>query len=268
MSETRRGDHTIHYEVFGNGPRVLFFNGSGATIETTRLLLDVLAQRFTVAVHDQRGLGKSGCPQGPYTMADYANDGRAVLDALEWTSCRVVGISFGGMVAQEFSVTWPHMVERLVLMCTSAGGALGSSYPLHTLAELDADERAARSLQLMDTRFTAEWLAAHPTDQALVADAARRSALPKSAEQLRGERQQLLARSYHDVSSRLARITSPTLVACGRFDGIAPPANSVAIAAEIPNAQLKTYEGGHMFMVQDRSAFPDMFAFLLGAEES
>jgi pimeloyl-ACP methyl ester carboxylesterase len=268
MPETRSGDHTIYYEVFGDGPRVLFLNGSGATIESTRLLLDVLAKKFTVAVHDQRGLGKSGCPQGPYTMADYANDGRAVLDALNWTTCRVVGISFGGMVAQEFAVTWPHMVERLVLMCTSAGGPLGSSYPLHTLADLDAAERATRSLQLMDTRFTSEWLAVHPADQALVADAVRRATVPKTAEQLRGEREQLLARSFHDVSSRLGRITAPTFVACGQFDGIAPAHNSVAIAAEIPNAELHTYEGGHMFMVQDRSAFPDIFTFLLADKSS
>ncbi len=268
MSEARCGDHTIYYEVFGEGPRLLFFNGSGATIESTRLLLNVLAQHFTVAVHDQRGLGKSSCPQGPYTMADYATDGRAVLDAVGWSSCRVVGISFGGMVAQEFAVTWPHKVERLVLMCTSAGGPLGSSYPLHTLADLDADERASRSMQLMDSRFNAEWLAAHPSDRALVTDAARRAALPKSAEQVRGEREQLLARSFHDVSDRLSRIYSPTLVACGRFDGIAPPENSARIAETIPHAQLKTYEGGHMFMVQDHAAFPDMFAFLLSDAET
>lgn len=201
-------------------------------------------------------------------MADYAHDAHAVLDAVGWTTCAVVGVSFGGMVAQEFAVTWPSTVERLALLCTSAGGRLGSSYPLHTLVDLDPTERAATSLTLMDSRFTSDWLAEHPADSALVTDSARRASLPKSDEQLRGEREQLLARAGHDVSDRLSVISAPVLVACGKFDGIAPPANSEAIASEIPNARVKTYEGGHMFMVQDRTALPDVFNFLAGSDVS
>lgn len=265
MPSTRNGDHTIYYEVIGDGPRVLFFNGSGATIDSTRPLLDVFARRFTVAVHDQRGLGKSARPDGPYAMSDYAADGRAVLDALGWNTCAVVGISFGGMVALEFAVTWPELVERMAVMCTSAGGRLGSSYPLHTLAELGPSERAQKSVSLMDTRFVGEWLAEHPSDAALVADAAKRAMLPKSDDDVRGEREQLLARAGHDVSDRLHKVSAPVFVASGRFDGIAPIANSEAIASELPHAELRVYEGGHMFMVQDRAAFPDLITFLSGA---
>jgi len=93
--------------------------------------------------------------------------------------------------------------------------------------------------------------------------AARRAhAAERSAEQVRGEREQLLARSRHDVTDRLGRITSPTLVAAGRYDGIAPPANSEAIAARIPGADLRMYEGGHVFITQDRAALPEIMDFL------
>src|SRR5262249_44059530 len=143
---------------------LLFLNGSGSTIETSRILIDVFTPRFDVVVHDQRGLGKTEIPPEPYSMADYAADALAVLDDVGLQRCRVVGVSFGGMVAQELAVTAPTRVERLALMCTSPGGVGGASYPLHELFDLDAGARAESHTQLMDTRFAEAWLAAHPSD--------------------------------------------------------------------------------------------------------
>ncbi len=246
----------------GGAHRLLFFNGSGATLATTGILIKPFTARFDVVAFDQRGMGQTSIPRGPYTMADYAADAAALLDHLGWDSCRVVGVSFGGMVAQEFAVTFPERVERLALSCTSPGGALGASYPLHELSVLDDATRAARLVEIIDTRFTPEWLAAHP-DQRTLADfvAARRDG-DKSAEVTRGEAEQLGARRGHDVGDRLRRISCPTLVAAGRYDGIAPVANSEAIAARVPAAELRVYEGGHMFFVQDPTAMPEILDFL------
>jgi pimeloyl-ACP methyl ester carboxylesterase len=195
-------------------------------------------------------------------MADYAADAAALLDHVGWERCRLVGISFGGMVAQELAVTWPERVERLALLCTSPGGAGGASYPLHQLGDLDPDERAARQPLLLDTRFTPEWLATHPNDAGLAQMMAARATAEKSDEQRRGELEQLGARRYHDVFDRLGRISCPTLVASGRYDGIAPLPNGEAIAAGIPGAELRVYEGGHAFFAQDRKAFPEVVDFL------
>ena len=170
----------IYVERRGEGPPLLFLNGSGQTLATVAPLVDVLAGRFDVLAHDQRGLGRTSVPPGLYTMAQYAADAAAVLDAAGWSSCRVLGISFGGMVAQELAVTWPDRVERLVLACTSPGGAGASSYPLHELADLPDDERAARMVAVTDTRFTPEWLASHPADRAVVDMLTRRRAAPPS----------------------------------------------------------------------------------------
>ena len=77
-----------------------------------------------------------------------AADGAALLDHLGWESVRVFGISFGGMVAQEFAVTWPERVTRLALMCTSPGGAGGSSFPLHTIEAMEPAEQERLRLHL------------------------------------------------------------------------------------------------------------------------
>jgi 3-oxoadipate enol-lactonase len=261
-----RGDLDIYYETVGTGPRLLLFNGSGATIASARLLIDFLAASFTVLVHDQRGLGRTGLPSDgrPFTMADYAADGAALLDHLDWPSALVFGISFGGMVAQEFAVTWPERVERMALLCTSPGGAGGSSYPLHKLDSLGDDERAEVSLRNLDTRFSADWLSTHPGDLALVKQAAEREATPATAAERRGARMQLEARSGHDVWSRLDRITCPTFIACGRYDGLAPPGNSEAIASRIAASTFREYEGGHLFVIQDPLAPAEIVAFLRG----
>lgn len=254
----------VYYERRGSGPRTLFVNGSGSTLEEAALIVDVLAGGCEVLAHDQRGLGRTSIPPGPYSMADYAADAIALLDHVGWDRARVVGISFGGMVAQEVAVTVPERVERLALLCTSPGGPDRASYPLHELADLPPDEAAATGLALLDTRFTPEWLASHPSDQALVEMVASRRAGSDDPEVARGKGEQLGARAGHDVCDRLDRITCPTLVAGGRYDGIAPPANSEAIAARIPGADLRFYEGGHAFLAQDPAAFPDVLDFLTG----
>jgi 3-oxoadipate enol-lactonase len=258
-----QSDVSTYYEFFGEGRRVLFFNGSGATLETSSLLIAALSAHCEVLAHDQRGLGRTTVPPGPYNMAQYARDGAALLDHVGWDRCAVVGISFGGMVAQEFAVTWPERVEKLVLMCTSAGGDAGSSYPLHELGNLPTDERAQKITELTDTRFTPEWLASHPRDARMVSMRAEQAAVPKSEEVLRGERLQLQARIGHDVADRLHLVTAPTLVTAGRFDGIAPVANSQEIVSRIPSAELRIYEGGHLFTAQDPNALADISEFLI-----
>lgn len=264
MPVTHLNGIDVYHERWGEGPPLLFLNGSGATLDGMRMLLDGFAPDFDLLVHDQRGLGRTEIPPGPYTMADYAADAIALLDHVGWERARVIGVSFGGMVAQELAVTVPERVERLALLCTSPGGAM-PSYPLHELAGLAPAERRETYLPLVDTRFTEEWLADpdHGTDRFL-ADLLSPVGPEKSDEVIRGEREQLAARRHHDVVDRLGRITCPTLVAAGRYDGIAPLPNSEAIAAAVPGAELRVYEGGHAFFVQDQRALPDILGFLGG----
>jgi 3-oxoadipate enol-lactonase len=254
----------IYYERSGEGPPLLFFNGSFSTIEAMRPLVGVYASRFDLAVHDQRGLGRTAIPPGPYSMADYAADGIALIDHLGWETCRVIGVSFGGMVAQEFAATVPDRVDRLALLCTSPGGFGGSSYPMHELRAMSAEERAKVSVTIMDTRFTEKWLDEHPTDRAFVQGIAQRVGVEDGTDAARGEVEQAEARRHHDVWDRLGSITCPTFVGAGRYDGIAPLSNSENIASRIPGAELHVYEGGHGFFGQDPAALPEILDFLAG----
>jgi 3-oxoadipate enol-lactonase len=248
----------LFYQVTGSGPRLLFCNGSGSTLEDSSLLVGLFASRGQVLSYDYRGLGRSGPLTGGYTMSDCAADARRVLDAVGWETARVVGISFGGMVALELAVSAPQRIERLALLCTSAGGRGGSSYPLHELEAMDVDERITVRRRLMDTRFDESWLASHPGDRRLVEMMEARQPGRGS-----GFTEQLEARRHHDTWDRLEAIACPTFIGCGRFDGIAPVRNSEALASRVSGAELHVYQGGHAFLAQDPQSVTDVVAFLV-----
>jgi len=246
----------------------LFFSSTAPAprLASAQLLIDPFRQRCDTLAHDQRGLGRTAVPPGPYAMADYAADAAALLDHVGWSRCAVVGVSFGGMVAQELAVTWPPNASSAWRWCARRRAApTRRRTPLHTLASLDAAERAAVAPLLLDTRFTPDWLASHASDRMLADMMARRSTEVQDPEQARGAAEQLQARAAHDVRDRLHRITCPTLIAAGRYDGIAPVANSEAILVHVPHAKLNVYEGGHAFFAQDPAAIPDVLDFLTEA---
>jgi 3-oxoadipate enol-lactonase len=251
----------LYYELAGAGERLLFISGTGADLRRSPRLTDGPGfEAFELLQYDQRGLGQSAVPPGPYSMAAYADDAAALLDAVGWEACLVLGVSFGGMVAQELAIRHPSRVRRLVLACTSAGGAGGASYPLHELVGLDASEAVDMRLQLLDTRWDAAWRADNPEMVAMMAEGLQLGGQDGGPGQ--GPLLQLEARRHHDTSVRLGRIACPTLVCGGRYDGLAPPPNSEYLAAHIPGAELALFDGGHIFFLQDPAALPAMLDFL------
>ena len=256
MPHATSGDVELWYERAGEGPPLLFVSGTGSDLRLKPNVFDgPLPKRFDVVAYDHRGQGRSSGPERPYAMADYAQDAVAVLDAAGFARAHVVGVSFGGMVAQELAIRHPDRVDRLVLVCTSSGGAGGASYPLHELEGLPLDQRRRTQLGLSDSRVDLAWQAENPerTDELLELMAAFSGEVNP---------RQLEARRQHDTFDRLDQITAPTLVAAGRFDGIAPLANSEALAAAIPHAELQVFKGGHPFLVQDPAAFDAIATFL------
>ena len=123
----------IWFDRAGTGAPLLAISGSrGDLRRKPNLLESPLAKAFDVLAYDQRGLGRTSKPSKPYLMADYADDAAALLDAVGWERVRVVGVSFGGMVALELALRHPDRVTKLALCCTSPGGEGGSSYPIHS----------------------------------------------------------------------------------------------------------------------------------------
>ncbi len=255
-------DLDVYYELHGDGPPLLMISGSGNDLRASQPEATPLNQHFTVAHYDQRGLGQTSKPDVDDTMADYADDAAALLDHLGWPTARVMGISFGGMVAQNLAVRHGDRIDKLVLACTSSGGSGGSSADLLALAPLPAAQRGDASLSLVDTRYV-------PGSAQLPAGlerygefVANRPNPDPSSEAGIGARRQLEARAGHDVFDALPGVTADTLVIGGRYDGIAPPSNLERIAGQMPNATLEMCDGGHMFLLQDPSAWATISAFL------
>ncbi len=158
-------DIRMYYEIRGNGPRLLVISGTGGDLRRSPNAFDwPLPKHFEVLAYDQRGLGQTDRPDMPYTMADYAADADALLRAVGWDRCLAMGVSFGGMVGQEFAIRYPQRVERLVLACTSSGGAGGASYPLHELTDLSLQEWARKVVELSYTPRCGSLQATHPQE--------------------------------------------------------------------------------------------------------
>lgn len=256
---------SIYFERAGQGQPLLFISGTGGDLRAKPNQFDgPFPKAFDMISYDQRGLGRSDKPDIPYTMADYADDAAALMESQGWESALVIGVSFGGMVAQELALRHPGRVRRLVLACTSPGGAGGSSFAFHEIEDLKGEARARYLTPISDTRRDEAWAKANPEAHAKAIALAAADPFAGEPGREAGAHRQLEARAEHDTWDRLPQIKAPTLVAGGRYDGIALPETLERLASRIPGAELAFFEGGHLFMIQDRAAVPAMVEFLRG----
>ena len=259
-------DIEIYYELAGVGPRLLYLSGTGADLRNKPNVFDSpLVDEFEILTFDQRGLGQTSRPDIPYSMADYALDIVALLEALGWHSCHVMGISFGGMVAQELAIRSPDVIQNLVLCCTSSGGAGGHSYPFHELMDLSPEAFNASYVAINDTRQDETWQSENPAAyQAIVNLANRQNAGAGEFNREIGARRQLEARMDHNTYDRLPQIQLPVLIAGGAYDGVAPGKNLLAIQNQIEGSKLAFFQGGHDFYNHDPMAYQHIIEFLHG----
>ena len=244
-----------------NGP-LLYIGGTGGDLRNKPNQLDSpITKFFEVIGYDQRGLGQTSKPPGQYSMQQYADDAANLLDELELENIPVVGVSFGGMVAQELIKRHPRKVSKLVLACTSAGGYGGSSYPLHELELLEEEERLERFIMINDLRISESWVLENEEQfNSLKINSRNRNPYKPDPENLL---KQLLARKDHNTFEDLRHIDIPVFLMGGKYDGIAPVSNMEAMHEEIKDSKLKFYEGGHLFLIQDKNAFQELIEWLL-----
>ena len=244
MPHTSRDGVKLYWEQRGTGESLLLIMGLGVTLEGWSRLAPDLADRYRIILFDNRGVGRSDVPPGPYAMATLAADAAAVLDAAGIEAAHVFGVSMGGMIAQEFVLTYPSRVRSLMLGCTTCGGRDGVPARPEVLAALGA--RATM------TREEAMWAVAPYIYDAstpksrIDEDFARRLSAPVSAE---GYFAQLAGiRAWSGTRARLPLIAAPTLVIHGENDQLIPSANAHLLAETIPHARLVLIPGaGHVF---------------------
>ncbi len=252
MTIAHVGAYELDYERSGAGPDaapplLLIMGMSGTALHWSEAFLSELRPHFDVIAFDHRGVGASSMLDGPITIAEMAQDAAGLLEALSIESAHVLGISMGGMIAQELALAHPERVRTLALGCTYCGGegsALTSPEVMQRIAEslLSGDrERALRTAFEVNVSRAAE--AANPAlfQQSLAIAARRAVAVPVIMAQVQ-------ACTAHDTYERLPRLEMPTLVVHGTEDLMLPVQNANVIASRVPGARLEIFDrAGHLF---------------------
>jgi len=253
----------LFYEMQGEGDNLLFISGTGGDLRFSPNAFDNnLKDNFCLLAFDQRGLGQSQILKGPYTMKDYADDAFGLLEEIGWERTNVIGVSFGGMVAQNFAIEYPEKVKKLALLCTSPGGKDYHSYPLHELESItDDNEYAKKFVSISDTRINEEFIKANPELYESTVNHIKNYMRGLNKQKNNGKLLQLEARKNHDTFNNLKNIKCPTFIAGGLFDGIAPKDNIDILNTLIMNSKKKFYKGGHAFFLESPQAWEDIINF-------
>ncbi len=257
MPTTQVGSHTVYYDDCGVGHPVLFMSGLGGTRLGWWKQIEPFSRKYRVINMDNRDAGDSALGTGPYTIADMAEDAAGVIKNLSLGRTHVVGISMGGMIAQELAIRHPELVDKLVLVATTAGGPTGvNAKPeiaalLMRTGEEDLETRVRRTF----TAIAGEGhMAAHPEDLEQIVN--NSLAKPMSLESYQRQLGACIGHFGKGTADRLAQITAPTLVVHGDCDPLIPYPNGQYLAAHIQGARLITFPGvGHISMIESPARF-------------
>jgi pimeloyl-ACP methyl ester carboxylesterase len=237
----------LHYERRGAGEPLLLIQGmSGTHISWGEPFRAPLEEAFEVIAFDNRGIGFSAPIDGPFTIVEMAADTAALLDALEIESAHVVGISMGGMIAQDLALAFPDRLRSLTLGCTYCGGPGSRLMPRANVEKLAAGLNSGDREQAIRAGWEVN------LSPGFRAEESRFAAFLEMATRVPAAKQtielQVQAIFGHDTHERLAEIAAPTLIVHGDDDGVLPFVNGELIASLMPDARFEALTGvGHMF---------------------
>ena len=255
MPETTQSGWTIYYETVGDraNPPILLTLGLSHRLPHWGTLPKLLAERLFVVTFDCRNMGQSERRDEAYTVRDEVEDMRAVLDAAGVERAAIYGRSRGGMLAQEFALSYPARTRALVLCGTShrGPGTVGSTDRVNAAMNFDpASSREEIFGNQNEAMASPGWRERDP-DAFAYCLGVDLEAPPRRFAVAR-QREAIADWSSHD---RLGQITVPALVLCGEDDGMVPPDNSRLLAAAIPGAKLQLIpQCGHLPMLEQPAA--------------
>src|SRR5262245_49698896 len=262
MQRARINGVELAYDVQGSGAPFVMIHGAQGDQSMFTAIVPTFTDQFRVLTFDQRGSGLSEKPDMAYSMAMFADDTAALMDHVGFPSAHILGVSMGGMIAQEFVLRHPQKTKSLVLGCTTPGGPKSVSLGGGALARaystqpLSAEERGRL---LAEACFTKGYIERHPEVIPAMIEARRQRPIDPVA---LGHR--MKAAYAHDTYDRLPQITCPTLVITGKDDALISWENSRILAERIPSAKLVLLEpAGHCFwMEQPEQSREAIVAFL------
>jgi len=238
----------LYYEERGSGEPLLLIMGITAPGSAWEKHAAYWAKDFRCIMADNRGVGLSDKPAGPYTTAQMADDYAGLLGALQIQEARVVGCSMGSIIAQQLAIRHPAKVKSLVLMCTWARcdntARAVFQHMMHCKARLRPEEFTLYIQLLIYSKFS--W-----DNQLMFAELEKgrlQASIDPQPQPLHGLEGQAAACIMHDALGELSKITIPALVIGGREDAFTPAWMAEEVAGAMPNAKLHLYEkSGHAF---------------------
>lgn len=251
----------IYWDESGSGDPLLLIMGLGYPMEMWHRTRPLLSQHYRTIAFDNRGAGKSDVPPGPYSIAQMAADAAAVLDAAGADRAHVIGISMGGMIAQEFALAYPGRVRSLILASTACGGRNAIPAAAEVLqivlarANMTPEEGAQAAVPFIYDRGT-------PRERIEEDLAIRRPSYP-TAQGYLGQVQAILAWSSFD---RLKDMQTPTLIIHGESDELVPPENARILEKQIQDSRLVMLpEASHILTTdQPEASHREILGFLAG----
>jgi 3-oxoadipate enol-lactonase len=239
----------IAWEERGDGPPLLLIQGLGYGRWSWAPIVPALAERYRVLWFDNRGIGDSDKPEGPYTARLMADDARQVLDEAGAGRAHVLGASLGGMIAQELAAGSPERVDKLVLCCTTPGGA--ATVPMPDVTVRLFAEAATLGPEVALRRFVENALAADASAELIQELFDLRVAHPPDP--AGWQAQAAAGVTFAGVDGAIA---APTLIVTGTEDNVVDPHNSDVLAERIPGAEVQRIDRtGHLFFWEQPGAF-------------
>ncbi|HYG54066.1 MAG TPA: alpha/beta hydrolase [Burkholderiales bacterium] len=258
MPRIRVGDIEMYYEVHGEGTPLVHIGGLAGDARTWEKQIKHLAQHFKVLAFDNRGTGRSDCPDVPYSTKLFARDTVGLMDAVGIQKAHVLGISMGGAVAQEIALGWPDRVLSLVINCSFARMDRYGARTLENIMgvyQAQGPREAARHFVLYF--YTLPFFNQHKD----VVDE-KENNLADAKRPAHAFIHSTRACLEHDARDRLPSIKVPVLVNAGSEDLMCSPGCSEEIARLVPGAKLKIYPGSSHFFLSEH--FDDAMADIIG----
>jgi pimeloyl-ACP methyl ester carboxylesterase len=246
LPKIKVNDINIYYEVYGEGFPCVMIMGTALCLKVwDDPLIDELSRRYETILFDNRGSGKTDIPDGKYTIKLMADDTAGLMNALNIDRAHIIGVSMGGMIAQELVLNYPEKVEKLVLWGANCGGRktippklAAYKFYLGAIEGLTPERMAKATIPLL---LTPEFIKNNPD---YVEDKIQRilsGTIPFSS-----YARQLKAMIGLNTYRRLKTIKTPTLILQGKKDIVVPPENGEILANQIPGAKLVKFEkSGH-----------------------
>ena len=252
MPFVNSGGVEIYYNLKGSGTPILLCNGWGGSSDSwSTEMVKLLAEKHSVILVDNRGTGRSGKPDEPYTMEQMSGDSAKVLEEVELGAAHVLGFSMGGYIAQALGIYHPEKVSSLILCATTPGAINRVPYSLDVAKDLakvsdDALPKRERVKTMVYLLYPEKYVESR-LEQLIAEESYDSNPTPVYA-----LKSQSAATASFDAFDRLSGLGMPALILAGDSDRLIPPDNSRLLASRIPRSELHILPGvGHGFLKQE-----------------